>query len=90
MVEEVKLKNEQGEIVGTEIKGMLKVEGSKYINLYYRAEGTFMFSLIALLLAIFLWDTVQDPLFFFMFTVFFNLLLMLFFLFKHFKQRGVF
>lgn len=89
MVEEVKLKDETGKVLGESVKGVLKLENSKYINFYYRAEGTFVFSFFALILAIFFWDNVQDPLWFFIFTTVLNLMLMVFFLFKHLKAKGV-
>jgi len=86
-MEEVKYKADKNKILDVEVKTVLQQENSKYINMYYRAEGTFVFSLVALLLAIFLWDEISDPLFYFLFTTFLNLLLMVFFLFRHFKAK---
>jgi len=82
MVEEVKFKEKDNKkkLLDNQVKGLLKFESSKYINYYYRAEGTFMFSLVSLILAIWFWDTPKDPLFFFIFTVIFNILLMIIFL----------
>ena len=89
MVEEIKLKDKENNILKKDIKNLLKRENSKFINMYYRAEGVFTFSLIALLLSIFLWDEVSDNLFFMLFSAIFNFLLMLFFSFKHMKLKGV-
>jgi len=89
MVEEIKLKDKENNILKKDTKNLLKMENSKFINMYYRAEGVFTFSLIALLLSIFLWDEVSDNLFFMLFSTIFNFLLMLFFLFKHMKLKGV-
>ena len=89
MVEEVKIDIDSKEEVTTAVKGILKQDANKYINMYYRAEGTFVFSLMALLFCIFMWDDISDPLFFFTFTVILNILLMMYFLFKHLKQKEV-
>lgn len=89
MVEEVKLKDKDGKIIDVETKNVLKTESSKFINNYYRAEGVFTFSLISLLLTIFLWKDISSPLFFMLFSTIFNFILMIFFLFRHLKQKGV-
>lgn len=88
-MEEIKLRNEQGKILDSAVKDDLKSEQHKNINMYYRCEGTFVFSFISLLFCIFWWDTISDPLFYFIFTVVLNLLLMVFFLFRHFKEKGL-
>ncbi len=74
----------------TLIKGMLKVESSRNMNRYYRAEGGGAFSLMALILCIFMWDEISDPLYFLSFTMIFNFMMMMMFIFRHFKEKGVF
>jgi hypothetical protein len=90
MVEKINLRDVEGNIIDVKTKEVLKNESRKYINNYYRAEGTFVFSFITLMLTIFLWDEISDPLFFMLFTTCLNLILMVYFLFKHLKFKGVF
>ena len=88
MVEKVVIDIDEKENVKNAVNNVLKNDTNKFINLYYRAEGTFVLSLISLLLLIFLWDNIQSPLYFFIFNVVFNLILMMYFLFKHLKVKG--
>ena len=89
MVEEIKLQDEKNNILDVEVKSILKKENSKFINMYYRTEGTFIFSLVSLIFAIFIWDEISDLYFYFTFTVILNLMLMVFFIFKHLRTKQV-
>ena len=89
-MEEVKLKDIKQDVMSEQVKQELKKNHSNPMNLYYRSEAVMLFSFISLLLAIFLWDSVTSAIYYFIFSIIFNLFFAVWHLYKHWKQQGVF